>query len=129
MASLTAGELDVMRILWDRGKLKPAEIQQLYPRPIKNAAVRFQLRVLLEKGHVSRRKVGKAYYYAAVTRRDGALRKMARRMADAFSGGSTAGLIAELIKSEKLTADEIRELKRIAGEKPGNANDTRGENQ
>ena len=119
MTSLSAGELDVMRILWDRGELKPTEIQQLYLRPIKNAALRFQLRVLLEKGHVSRRKVGKAYYYTAVTRREGALQKMARRMADAFSGGSTAGLIAELLKREKLTADEIRELQRIAGENPG----------
>ena len=66
MSTFTAGELDVMKILWEHGELKPSQIQGKYPRPIKNAALRFQLKVLLEKGHVARRKIGKAYYYKAV---------------------------------------------------------------
>ena len=46
----TQCELEVMQILWGHGELKPVEIQERYSRPIKNAAVRFQLKVLLEKG-------------------------------------------------------------------------------
>ena len=111
---LTATELEVMRILWEHGELKPAEIQSRYARPIKNAALRFQLRVLLEKGHVARRKIGKAYYYRAATRRGGTLKSMIRRLADVYCDGSTIGLIAELIRTEKLTSDDIEELKQIA---------------
>ena len=48
--------------------LKPSEIQKLYPTPIKNSALRSYLKILMDKGHVSRRKVGKAYEYQAVTR-------------------------------------------------------------
>ena len=40
MAHFTAGEMEVMRILWEHGELKPAEIQTHFPRPIKNAALR-----------------------------------------------------------------------------------------
>ncbi len=62
MSSFTSTELEVMKILWEHGDLKPAQIQDRYCRPIKNAALRFQLKVLLEKGHITRQKIGKAYY-------------------------------------------------------------------
>lgn len=114
MASFTKGESEIMRILWEHGEQKPSEIQDKYPRKIKNAALRFQLRVLLEKGHVSRHKVGKAYYYKAETARKGAFKKMAQRMADLYCRGSAAGLIAELIRTEKLTEKEVQELKELA---------------
>jgi predicted transcriptional regulator len=114
MSSFTSAELEVMKILWDHGQLKPAEIQDRYPRPIKNAALRFQLKVLLEKGHITRKKIGKAYYYKALTPRKRSLRKMVRRMAGVYSKGSTAGFIAELIKTEKLTPEELLELKELA---------------
>ena len=114
MSSFTSTELEVMKILWEHGELKPARIQDRYSRPIKNAALRFQLKVLLEKGHITRQKTGKAYYYKALTPRKGSLKKMVRRMADVYSKGSTAGFIAELIKTEKLSKDELLELKRLA---------------
>lgn len=115
MIHLTVGEIEVMRVLWENGgEMSPPEIEAKFPRPIKNAALRFQLKVLLEKGHVARRRVGKAYYYKAVTPRRQTFKSMARRMADIFFGGSAAGLIAELIKSEKLSEKEIEELEKLA---------------
>jgi len=36
MPKFTAGELKVMQLLWQHGELKPAELQELYPEPIKN---------------------------------------------------------------------------------------------
>ncbi len=115
MSSFTSTELEVMKILWEHGELKPAQIQDRYSRPVKNAALRFQLKVLLEKGHITRKKIGKAYYYKALTPRKGSLRKTVQRMAEVYSRGSTAGFIAELIKNEKLSAEELLELKELAG--------------
>lgn len=114
MSSLTAGELEVMQVLWEHGELKPLQIQEKHARPIKNAALRFQLKVLFEKGHVTRRKMGKAYFYKAATRRESALKTIACRMARVFSKGSPPALIAELVKSEGLTEEEIDELKQYA---------------
>lgn len=122
MASLTAGELEVMQVLWAHGELKPSQIQDRYPRPIRNAALRFQLRILLDKGHVVRRKVGKAYFYKAATARRGVFKTMAKRMADVFCQGSRVGLIAELIEAEDMTREQIEELKSFAGTR-GPAND------
>lgn len=115
MSSFTSTELEVMKILWEHGQLKPSQIQDRYSRPIKNAALRFQLKVLLEKGHITRQKIGKAYYYKALTPRKGSLKKMVKHMAEVYSKGSTAGFIAELIKNEKLSTEELLELKELAG--------------
>ena len=46
---LTPGELKVMRLLWEHGEMNPPEISQLYKPPIKDAALRACLGVLLEK--------------------------------------------------------------------------------
>ena len=114
MANFTPGELAVMRILWEHGELKPSEVQDRFPEPIKNPALRSYLSILLEKGHISRRKVGKAFYYKAVTRRQNALRSTIREIADAYCQGSAKNLILNLIRSEKLTEAELLELKRLA---------------
>ena len=53
MARFTEGELEVMQVLWEHGELKPGEIQERFPRGIRNAALRSVLLVLLEKGHVT----------------------------------------------------------------------------
>jgi BlaI family transcriptional regulator, penicillinase repressor len=117
MSTFTPGELSVMQILWNHGEMKPSEIQELFPEPIKNPALRSYLSILLEKGHVSRRKEGKAFYYKNVTRRHSAFRKSLRKMVDTYCDGSTESLLMSLIRSEKLSEDELLELKRLADKK------------
>ncbi len=120
MPQFTQGELEIMKILWEHGSLKPSELQERYPRPIKNAALRAALRVLVEKGHVSRTKNGKAYFYQAVTPQQNAMRKMIHKLTDVFYGGSSVALIAHLMETENLSKTDIEELQRIADQKLDN---------
>ena len=117
MAELNRNELEAMRVLWELGPGKPAEIQAEFSWPIENATLRSVLRVLLDKGQVKRRKKGKAYFYQAKATRKGTLSSMSQRMAQVFTGGSSADLILQLVKSEKLSKEEIAELRRIAADK------------
>ena len=114
MSTFTPGELSVMRILWEHGEMKPAEIQEKFPRRIKNPALRSYLSILLDKGHVTRRRKGKAYLYRAKTKRRSASRTMLRELINTGFGGSTEALLCHLIKTEKLSEEELLELKRIA---------------
>lgn len=116
MPRFTAGELKVMRLLWAHGELKPAELQERYPEPIKNSALRSCLSILLEKGHVSRRRVGKAYYYKALTRSRSAFRKTLDELVEAYCGGSLQALVMNIIRLEKLSEDDLIALKRLADE-------------
>jgi predicted transcriptional regulator len=123
MPRFTPGEMKVMRLLWEHGEMKPAELQGRFPGPIKNPALRSYLTTLLEKGHVTRRRVGKAYYYKAVTRSRSAFRETLGELVEAYCGGSVQALVMNLIRSEKLSEAELLELKRLAdaggGEAPG----------
>jgi len=111
---LTAGELDVIRILWEHGELKPAQIQNRFPRPIKNAALRSYLSILFEKGHVTRRQVGKAYFYKAKTKRESAFFRTLTEIINSYCEGSPQALVMALIKSERLSEAELLRLKQLA---------------
>ena len=45
-----------------------------------NAALRSMLQVMIEKGHVTRERRGKAFYYAAATAREGVFQRMIRQV-------------------------------------------------
>ena len=117
MPHFTKGELEVMRILWEHGELKPAEIQKRFPWELKNPSLRSYLTILLDKGHVSRRRIGKAFFYKAKTRRDSAFRSMVRDVTRVCCDGSVEVLLCQLIRSEKLSEEDLLELKRISEEK------------
>lgn len=123
---LTSAELEVMQILWEHGELKPAEIQDQFPRSIKNPALRSVLGILVDKGHVARRKEGKAFFYQAKTRRQSVFRSMLREVADVFCHGSSDALLMNLIKSQKLSEEQLIELKRMADEPVANPKPKKG---
>ncbi len=118
MARFTPGELAVMQLLWKHGEMKPLEIQQRFPEPIKNPALRSYLTILLDKGHVTRRKVGKAFLYKAATRQQAAYRSTLRELIDAYCDGSTQALLMNLIRAEKISEQELVELKQLADGQP-----------
>ncbi len=116
MPRFTQGELEIMRILWEHGELKPAEIHARFPRKITNPSLRSYLAILLEKGRVTRRRVGKAYVYRAKTRRESTFRSMLRDLARVCCDGSVENLICQLIRAEKLSEADLLDLKRLSEE-------------
>ena len=107
----TDGELKVMQLLWKHGELKPAELQALFAEPIKNPALRSYLTILMDKGHVSRRKVGKAFVYKAKTQRQRVFSRLVSELIETFCEGSAAQLMLKLVEREPLTPDQLAELK------------------
>ena len=118
MARFTPGEMDVMRILWEHGELKPSEIQERFGRPIKNSALRSYLSILHAKGHVSRRRRGNAFYYRPKTRRESTFRRMLSDLVNTFCDGSVEALLCHLLAKEKLSEEELLELQRMAQQQP-----------
>ncbi|MEM7144911.1 MAG: BlaI/MecI/CopY family transcriptional regulator [Verrucomicrobiota bacterium] len=112
---LNRSQLHVLQILWDaKQPLKPAEIQERFAWPIENATLRSILRVLLERGDLQREKLGKAYRYKPAREKQSALSDLLGGLANVFSSGSRAGLLAQLLQDDSLSPEEVRELTRIA---------------
>ena len=112
----TPGELKVMRLLWEHGELKPNELQARFPEPIKNPALRSYLSILVDKGHVTRRKVGKAFYYKAKTGQQRAFSRMLAQLVDTFCQGSPRELMLTLVRDEQLSTADLEQLRQVAGE-------------
>jgi hypothetical protein len=63
---------------------------------------------------VVRRRVGRAYYYKAVTRSRSAFRTMLSELVDTYCGGSIQALVMNIIRAERLSEDELLKLKKLA---------------
>ncbi|WP_309386860.1 BlaI/MecI/CopY family transcriptional regulator [Cerasicoccus frondis] len=114
----TPAELEVMTVLWEHGELKPGQIQERFPREIKNPALRSILGILCEKGHVERRLEGKAYFYSARTRRQRAFKERLNELLENYCNGSMRSLLLHLSEADKLSQDDVETLKRIAEKMP-----------
>lgn len=114
MERLNDNELEVLRLLWDAAPQKPAEIQDAFGWGIDNGTLRSVLVSMVERGLLRRERRGKAYVYWPRVRRDVQLRRMTRRLAELFAGGSTGALLMELAAKEKLSPEELARLTRIA---------------
>jgi BlaI family transcriptional regulator, penicillinase repressor len=117
MHELNENEKEALRVLWELGAVKPADIQAAFGWSIENATLRSVLRNLVEKGFVTRNKVGKAFLYRARSRRGALFSQAMQRMAEIFTGGSKADLILELLKREKLSPQDLAALQEIANRK------------
>lgn len=112
--NLSRTHLHVLQILWDAEEpLKPAEIEEQFQWPIENATLRSVLKILMEKGEIEREKQGKAYLYFPKKNKKNALSELLTGLAEVFTGGSRAGLVAQLLQDETLSKEEIEELKNI----------------
>ena len=127
MPRFTAGELEVMRILWERGEMKPSEIQAVFSRPIKNAALRSYLTILHQKGHLNRRRKGNAFFYRPKTKREFTFRSLLGDLVNTFCGGSTEALRCHLIETEKISEKELLALRHAARKKSTSKSEGRSE--
>jgi predicted transcriptional regulator len=114
MISLNQNELEALRILWERGELKPAEIQTRFSWSIENATLRSILVNLVEKGHITRKLQGKAFYYAACVPKATLLQTMTHALARVFAGGSHRELVAQLVETADIKPADLKLISQTA---------------
>ena len=114
MTSLNQNELEALRILWEQGELKPAEIQAHFSWPIENATLRSVLVNLVEKNHIARRLQGKAFFYAASIPKATLLETTMQTLARIFAGGSREELVAQLVQTGDIKPADLELLRQTA---------------
>lgn len=112
----TAAEINILKMLWDRGEATLSEAHQAIIDRGENVGyttVQTRLERLVEKGVVKKSATRPATYSAAVEPEDvsGPLLDL---LLDRVSGA--VPLFAHLIENSSLTADELNEMKRLIAE-------------
>jgi BlaI family penicillinase repressor len=111
---LTKLELQIMEVLWTRGKTSIREIQVTFPEKRRPAYTTIQTTVYrLEVKKAVRRvgKVGNFHIFEAAVSRDAAQRRLIDDLLALF-GGRTQPVMAHLIESGKLTLEDVKEAEK-----------------
>ena len=112
---LSAGELEMLQMLWRDGPVTLSEAQRGLRRTIGYTTVQTRLNRMVEKGVVARTSQRPAKSRAAVAAEDvsaGHLNLLLERV----SGGSIIPLVAQLMRGRRLSPDEILALRTLISE-------------
>ncbi len=115
-AELGAAELEALTTLWDDGPATVREVMQgLHRRGRKVAyttVLTFMTR-LEQKGYVTSDKSGVAYVYRANAPRERVVGSRVRSLMQQMFGGSAAPMALHLLRTERFSAEEISEMRRL----------------
>jgi predicted transcriptional regulator len=114
----TEAELEILRVLWDRGD---STVREVHDRLAGTKAVGYttvlkQLQVMHRKGLVRRSARFRSHVYAAARTRPATERLLVRALVDQVFGGSARELMQSALAGRKVGADELRAIRRMLDE-------------
>lgn len=109
---LSAGEMEIMHLLWRLKSANLAEASAAFERPVAYTTIQTRLNRLVEKGVVTRSADRPARYAAAVAPAEVGARHL-DLLIERVAGGSVVPLVAHLVRDRALSTDEIAELKAL----------------
>jgi len=113
--TLSRRERQIMDVLFQHGKATAADVRDGMPDAPSYSAVRAQLRILEDKGHVSHEQDGPRYVYRPTLAKDRAKRSALNHLVDTFFNGSAEQAMAALLddSSTALSDDELDRLQNL----------------
>lgn len=109
---LSAGEMEIMQMLWQQGPATLSEAHAGLGRAIGYTTVQTRLNRLVDKG-VVRRTADRPAQYAAAFESDEVSAGHLDMLVERLSGGSVVPLVAHLVRDRALSSEEIAELKNL----------------
>lgn len=116
--TLTNHELRLMNALWEQQPATVADIVAvLPPPPLAYTTVMTTLGTLEDKGYVTHAKAGRAFVYRPLVERSEAASSLLDTLLDRFFGSSPGVLALSLLDDERLSAEDIANVKRVLARK------------
>jgi predicted transcriptional regulator len=117
--NLTERELEIMRVLWSLGVARLGEVQEALNRsgaPVAPSTVATQLNLLIHKGYVTQSgRPGRSLYVPTCSREE-ATRNLLQDFLARVGLGQAPGFLIQMLKQERLTAEDRAELEKILRE-------------
>jgi BlaI family transcriptional regulator, penicillinase repressor len=116
---ISEAEWEIMKVLWEKSPLSAGEIieklsaqDDWHPKTAKTLLNR-----LVKKKALGFDKEGRAYLYRPLVRETDCVQAASDSFLDRVFGGSLTPMLAHFVERKKMSADQIRELKRLLEEK------------
>lgn len=114
-SGLTDAELQVMNVLWSRGRASVNDVIDGLERRRKPAynTVLTILRILERKGYVVHEKKGRAFAFIPLIDRGRERRRALSQVLSRFFDNSPLQLVSDLLGHERIDADELRRVREL----------------
>jgi len=114
----TQAELDILRVLWDRG---PSTVRDVHSTLAKERAIGYTtvlkfMQIMAEKGLVARDETERAHVYKAKVAQEQTQRQLVRHLLEGAFGGSATKLMMQALASKPATAEEIAQMRKMLEE-------------
>jgi predicted transcriptional regulator len=116
----TDGELEILRVLWDRGPSVLGEICEALrrEREVATTTVATMLRLMLDKGLVRRKSVDakngrRGQQWSAAVTQTATARSLVGKLVEGVFDGSAGRLAVHLVEAGQLSPTELAELRKL----------------
>lgn len=112
---LTNQELEIMKIIWNRGSSTVREVYEdlLTRRKIAYTTVMTMMGTLEQKGHLRKSEQGRAYVYQPVEPQTKVVGSMVQEFVKRVFNGSSRPLLVHLVETLEDDGDQIEEIRRL----------------
>jgi predicted transcriptional regulator len=117
--TLTPQELAIMKVVWQRDETTVRDVYETLreSRPIAYTTVMTMMRILQEKGYLTRATQDRAHVYRPAKPRQQVIGGMVRDFLDRVFDGASDALLVHLARDNKLTAKQRRIVRQLLDEK------------
>ena len=117
----SAGELEILRVLWRRG---PSTVHQVQPELKRGDRVGYTtvlklLQIMFEKGLVRRDESSRPHVFRAAVAEAQVKRRLVADLLDDVFEGSSMSLVMQALSAKPASADEVRQLRELLDEIEG----------
>jgi BlaI family penicillinase repressor len=118
MQKPTASELEILRVLWERGPSTVREVYELLneQKSMGYTTVLKLLQIMAAKGSVKRNEEQRAHVYEAVQPADKTKRQFAGDVLQRVFAGSASDLMMHALAGQRTSRKELDELRRVLDE-------------
>jgi predicted transcriptional regulator len=115
----TPAELEILKLLWERGTLTVREVMEDLNRDGRERAytsVMSLMNVMTDKGLLARKPVGRAFEYSASSPRERTLGQLLGDLLGRAFEGSASALVTQLLDEANPTQEELAEIRKAIAE-------------
>jgi len=110
----TEAELEILNVLWTAGPSTVRDVHDaLSSRGTGYTTVLKQMQVMAEKGLLARSEQFRSHVYEPRIAREKTQQRLARNLLQRAFSGSAAGLVLGALSAQKVSADELAEIRRM----------------
>lgn len=114
MQKLTKAEEELMQHLWEARRATVSELLERFEEPQPpHSTVSSVMRILEKKGFVGHKAYGKTHEYFPLVEKELYGKRSLGDLLRNYFGGSVSRLVSHLTEEEKLSKEEIEEMKRL----------------